>query len=115
MPDYWSIAALVLVAWTGGFVAGGVALVVGGVGGMFSIQKRVDHLEDGVDRIDAKITREVKTRAGLAASEKRSAASVQKEARDIKDAAPDWDTGPLGQPKRPSVVRNVLDVDRGQS
>jgi hypothetical protein len=50
----------------GGLLAGCLALVVGGVGGMAQTRRAVLKLADRVEDLDQRITREVKTRAGQA-------------------------------------------------
>lgn len=106
--DIWSILAIQLIALVGGAITGAVALALGGAGSLRVISSRLNLLEEAVEHTDDRVTKEVKTRAGLAAAEKRrSAASVAEEAEAVLLAAGKAAPGAGGAPragKRPSVV-----------
>lgn len=64
MPEIGNIVALLVVALVGGMVTGGVSLALGGLGAINSLKNRMKSLEDSLETVDTRITKEVKTRAG---------------------------------------------------
>jgi len=101
MEAGWSLLAIPLVALVGGFLAGATALALGGGGAIRNLAKRLDHAEDGIERIDSKLTSEIKRRVGAKGVEaRRSAADIQDEAAQ---RIIDGNQGPAA-PRRPSIV-----------
>lgn len=64
MPDLSNIVAILVVALVGGMVTGAASLALGGLGAINSLKNRMKSLENSVETVDTRITREVKTRAG---------------------------------------------------
>lgn len=99
MVDWSLILAVLMVSLLGGALTGAVALVIGGLGVTRGMARRLGKLEDQTERTDDRITREVKTRAGLAAVAKRSDADVKREAEALLSG----NTQPSAE-RRPSVI-----------
>jgi len=97
--DLWSLLALQAITLLGGFLAGALALALGGAGGIKVLRTRQASLKDAVERIDERITHEVKSRAGRAAVAARSDKELTAEAHQ-RLGAPD----PSPNGKRPSVA-----------
>jgi len=81
--EIWSQLGFSVVAILTGVVTAGLAVLIGGVGGLAHVVRRINLLEQRVDDTDGRITKEVKTRAGLAAvaakAESRSAKQIAEE------------------------------------
>ncbi len=99
LMDLWSLLALQAITLIGGFLAGAIALALGGAGGIKVLRTRQASLKDAVERIDERITHEVKTRAGRAAASARTDKDLTQEAHERMGAATPSQTG-----KRPSVA-----------
>ncbi len=80
MVDWSLILAVLVVSLLGGAITGAVSLAIGGLGVTRRISRRIGKIEDQTERTDDRITREVKTRVGLAAVSKRTEADVKREA-----------------------------------
>jgi len=80
MVDWSLILAVLVVAFLGGALTGAVSLAIGGLGVTRNLSQRLGEVEDATERTGERITREVKTRAGLAATAKRTDADVKREA-----------------------------------
>jgi len=97
--DIWSLLALQAITLIGGLLAGAVALAVGGAGGLKVLRTRQASLKDAVERIDERITHEVKTRAGRASASARGDKELTQEAQERLGGA-----APQQSSKRPSVA-----------
>lgn len=102
MPDLWLLLALQAITLVGGALAGALALAIGGAGGLSVLKKRLDVQDAKVERIDERITHEVKSRAGLKAVQKRTDADVAAEA--LQRLAGDTPDVPRPSHVRPSVI-----------
>lgn len=103
MVDWSLIVAVLVVALIGGAVTGAVALAIGGLGVTRRMSRRIGKIEDATERIGERITREVKTRAGLAAVSKRTDADVKREAEERM----------AGNPQSPALRQRPSVVSRG--
>lgn len=101
MVDWSLIVAVLVVALLGGAITGAVSLAIGGMGVTRGLRTRVDQLQERTERTNERITREVKTRAGDAATAKRTDAQVREEA--IKLQA---ERGAAGA-RRPTPIRGA--------
>ena len=63
----WELLGYLMVSIVSGVVTAAACVVIGGVGGLAVVIRRVNLLEQKVDDTDGRITREVKTRAAHAA------------------------------------------------
>ncbi len=97
--DLWSLLALQAITLIGGLLAGAIALAVGGAGGLKVLRSSQARLKDAVERIDERISHEVKQRAGRAAASARSDKELTQEAHE-RLAVPN----PSSTSKRPSVA-----------
>lgn len=97
--DIWLFLGLQLIALLGGAIAGGIALALGGAGGLRSLRIAQKQLHADNERIDERITREVKTRASIAAKAVRSDADLAAEAHQLLNQG-----GVAQIPNRPSVA-----------
>jgi len=81
--DIWTLIGFTAVAVLCGTVTAGIAVLIGGVGGLSTAIRRIKLLEQRVDDTDTRITKEVKTRAALKAvdakAESRSAKQIAEE------------------------------------
>ena len=79
----WELLGYLMVSIVSGVVTAAACVVIGGVGGLAVVIRRVNLLEQKVDDTDTRITREVKTRAAHAAvdakAENRSAKQIAEE------------------------------------
>lgn len=100
MVDWSLIVAVLVVALLGGAIIGAVSLAIGGMGVTRMLGQRLSEMEATVERTDERITREVKTRAGLTAASKRTDADVRKEAEAHLGEA-----SASSAQRRPSVLR----------
>lgn len=80
MIDWSLIVAVLVVALIGGAITGAVSLAIGGMGVTRGLRTRVDQLQERTERTNERITREVKTRAGDAATTKRTDAQLREQA-----------------------------------
>ncbi len=101
MVDWSLILAVLVVSLLGGAITGAVSLAIGGLGVTRRISRRIAKVEDETERTDERITREVKTRAGLTAVTKRTDADVKREAE-----------AQLGSEPQPPASRRPLVVGR---
>lgn len=100
MPEIWLFLGLQAIALVGGAITGGIALALGGAGGLRSLRTAQKQVQQDLDRVDDRITREVKTRASLAAKATRSDAELTAEAQQrLGDGPPS-----LRSDQRPSVA-----------
>jgi len=102
--EIWSLLALQAITLLGGLIAGAIALAIGGAGGLKVLRTSQSRLKDAVERIDERITHEVKTRAG------RAAATARGDARGDKELTAEaherlGGATPPNTSKRPSVAR----------
>jgi len=97
--EIWSLLALQAITLLGGLLAGAIALAVGGAGGLKVLRTSQTRLKDAVERIDERITHEVKSRAGRAAAAARGDKELTQEAHDRLGAP-----NPAPTSKRPSVA-----------
>jgi len=67
--EIWNLLGFVVVAVLSGTVTAGIAVLIGGVGGLSAVVRRINLLEHKVNDTDDRITKEVKTRAALKAVE----------------------------------------------
>lgn len=67
---YWTIAASIMLVLCGLLALGACWVSARGVGGMSTLRIAVKECEAGLERIDERITREVKARAGNIAAAK---------------------------------------------
>jgi len=67
---YWTIAASTVLVLCALLALGACWVSVRGMGGISALRIQQKELEAGLERIDERITREVKARAGRAAAEK---------------------------------------------
>ena len=108
MPELsgWWILALTLVIFVTNAGTAGLWLTLGGLGGQRQLLRAYKALKDDLDRVDERITREVRARAGQKGQEKRQEArSLEAEARDrLED--PSRPLEGSKQPPRPSLIRN---------
>lgn len=102
MPDLWVLIAFQLLAVGGGVVTAVASLLIGGVGGVHALARRIKVLEDRTDDVDRRITSEVKKRAGaMGGATRTSAAELNQEAtRRLAEGG-----AVSGATTRPSVVR----------
>jgi len=100
MVDWSLILAVLVVSLLGGAITGAVSLVIGGLGVTRRISRRIGKVEDAGELTNERLTREVKTRAGLAAVAKRTDADVKREAQAVLSSDPQ----PPASRQRPSVV-----------
>jgi len=75
-------------AVAGGFLAGVVCFLVGGMGGIWSLNRRLASVEDAAEKIDDRITREVKSRAAVTSVSRRSERENLAEAAALLAARP---------------------------
>jgi len=78
---YWTIAASTMLVLCGLLAVGACWASIRGMGGISALRIAVKECEAGLERIDERITREVKSRAGTAAAVK------AEEERSILDQA----------------------------
>lgn len=78
---YWTIAASTMLVLCGLLALGACWVAVRGLGGISALRIAVKECEAGLERIDERITREVKARAG------HSAAAKAEEERTLLDRA----------------------------
>ncbi len=97
--DLWSLLALQAITLIGGLLAGAIALAIGGAGGIKVLRTSQTRLKDAVERIDERITHEVKTRAGRASAAARTDKELTQEAQERLGGPTPPQTG-----KRPSVA-----------
>lgn len=83
------------VAFLSSLVTSAVLILFGGYGGMILLRKSLLQAQDDILRIDDKLTREVKTRAGLKSAEKGQEKNFKAEAEKILQQA--------GQNQTPTV------------
>jgi len=83
MVDWSLILAVLVVSLFGGAITGAVCLAIGGLGVTRNLSQRLGEVEDATERTGERITREVKTRAGLTAVAKRTDADVKREAAEV--------------------------------
>lgn len=84
MPDIWTLLAFQLVAVLSGTVTAGIALAIGGVGGLLALTRRLKIAEDRIEDVDGKISRETKRRAADAATASRDEKkSIGRQAADV--------------------------------
>ena len=106
--DIWSILAIQAVALLGGAITGALALFLGGAGSVRVITTRLNLLEEAVDHTDSRLTKEVKSRAGQVAADKRQrTATVEEQAQEYLESTSGERIPVRGLPrasKRPSVV-----------
>jgi len=100
MVDWSLIVAVLVVALLGGAITGAVALAIGGMGVTRVLSQRIAEVEASTERTDERITREVKSRAGKMAVERRSEADATKEAEAHLAAR-----ASVPSTRRPSVAR----------
>lgn len=96
----WSVVGLLLLSVVSGLACAALMILIGVQGVMVALTKRLDILQIGVDNLDTRFTREVKTRAGQKGVEARQEAkSLDEQARLrlVGESAP-------RTPGRPSVV-----------
>lgn len=104
MVDIWSLIGYLTVSAFFGVFTGAACVVIGGVGGLSALARRIGLAEQRVEDVDSRITKEVKTRAAHAAVEAR------KEAGSAKEVAERWlgekagSSGGNAQQLRPSVL-----------
>ena len=100
--EIWSFIGYLAISVAAGVFTAGVSVVIGGVGGLSALARRINLTEQRVEDVDKRITREVKTRSAHAAVEARRAAGSAKEIAEehIRNTNAD----PAGRAKRPSVV-----------
>ncbi len=67
---WWTIAASTMMVFSGLLALTACWVAVRGVGGISTLRIALKEVEAGLERIDERITREVKGRAGRAAAEK---------------------------------------------
>lgn len=82
MMEIWSFIGYLVVSVLAGTVTAGIALLIGGVGGLSHAVRRINLLEHKIDDTDTRITKEVKTRAALKAVE---AKAEQRTAKQIAE------------------------------
>ncbi len=99
LMDLWSLLALQAITLIGGLLAGAIALALGGAGGLKVLRTRQKSLKDAVERIDERITHEVKTRAGRASATARTDKELSQEAQERLGGS-----NPPQTSKRPSVA-----------
>jgi len=103
MPDIWYFLALQLVAVLSGAATAAVCFLIGGMGGVAALARRMNLLSQKVDDTDERITREVKRRAAdlgvEARATSRGSAAKQAEEHMANNAA-----APV-KAARPTVVR----------
>ena len=79
----WELLGYLMVSIGSGVVTGAACVVIGGVGGLSVVIRRINLLEQKLDDTDSRITREVKTRASHAAvdakAEQRTAKQIAEE------------------------------------
>lgn len=63
----------------GGLLVSGLFLIIGGLGGIRLLNRRMTALQDDVQLLDERITREVKMRAGKISALSRESQSIQAE------------------------------------
>lgn len=81
MPDLWSLLALSLLFIAVQALIAAAWLALGGLGGQWRTSKSIAELHDEILRVDGRLRREVKTRAGLeGASKARTDAETRSEA-----------------------------------
>jgi len=100
--EIWTLLGFVVVAVLSGAVTAGLAVLIGGVGGLSAVIRRINLLEHKVNDTDDRITKEVKTRAGLKAVEaKANRRSAEQIAQEHLDANP----VDSGRPKVSTMLR----------
>jgi len=67
---YWTIAAATMLFLCGFLAAGACWVSIRGMGGISALRIAMKECEAGLERIDERITREVKARSGRAAADK---------------------------------------------
>ena len=103
MPDIWYFLALQLVAVLSGAATAAVILLIGGMGGVSALARRMNLLSQKVDDTDERITKEVKRRAADLGVEARAAGRGSA----VKQAEEHLANNPPAPPKalRPTVAR----------
>jgi len=98
--EFWPIVGLLVLSVVSGLACAALMILIGVQGVMVALTKRLEILQISVENIDTRLTREVKTRAGLVGVETR------KEAKSLGDEARlrlVEERAPAG-PGRPSVL-----------
>lgn len=100
MDGLWSLVAVFVLSLLSGALTGGVALLIGGYGGILALARRLTIAEQRVEDTDQRITREVKRRAadaGVAARVTDPKKIAEAHLATLQPPAPEEGT-------RPSVV-----------
>ena len=98
--DTWLIVAIPVVSALTGLITTGVVMSVGGLGVLSTFNRRLKLAEERIEDTNTRITKEVKTRAGMAALEARKN-SPQKQAEEYLANPPQKAEG------KPSVLQNL--------
>jgi len=97
----WTIVAILVGAAASHAVSAAAWIVIGGLGGQLRINRILTKQLDDMQRIDERITREVKTRAG------REGQEARQEAKDVVvDARERLAAVPVA-PGRPSTLSSI--------
>ncbi len=102
--DIWPIAALILltIAFQGFLAAAWV--VIGGLGGQWRVNQALSRQAQELSRLDERLTRDQKTRAGVARQETvREAKSIEAQAAERLAAA----SAPQAAQPRPSMLSRI--------
>jgi len=100
--DIWALLGYLVVSVLAGAFTAGLAVMIGGLGGLSAAVRRIVLVEQRVEDVDGRITKEVKTRAALKAVE---AKADQRTAKQI--AEEHLANAPAESQGRPSIL-NVI-------
>ncbi len=102
--DIWLIAALILLTVAFQAFLAAAWVVIGGLGGQWRVNQALSRQAQELSRLDERLTRDQKTRAGVARqAEAREAKSIEAQAAERLAAA----SPPTAAPGRPSTLSMI--------
>ena len=104
MISVWTVIGLLVLSVVSGVFTGVAVAIVGGMGVVTALRKRLENVEISQENLDRRLTTEVKARAAVKGVEARQEAkSVEEQAR-VRLATESAPTGP-GRPSIISLIR----------
>lgn len=94
--EVWFLIAIPVVSALTGLITTGVVMLVGGVGVLRHLNKRLMLLEDGMEDTNTRITKEVKRRAGEAGVAAKKGSAEQQAEEHLRNLS---SRQPAGRPK----------------
>ena len=99
--DLWSIAVVIAVSAGSGVLSAVIFALVGGLGGIWSVQRQVRQAETRIADLDERLTRDQKRRAGQARQDTTTDADLKRQAAEVLSGA---DQPAQARGDRPSVI-----------